>query len=272
MSFAPTAPPLGGTVSWTLAHRRRVYWLEARYELLKLLRMPAFAIPSLSFPVLFYLFFGMSFSSSSLPGGVNMATYLLATYGCFGVLGVALFGFGVGLATERGQGWLELKRATPMPVLAPFVAKLAASVLFGLVIVTMLLLLGTAAGKVRLDPGLAASLVALVALGAVPYGAAGMAIGSHVGPNGAAAIVNLVYLPMALISGLWLPVQILPGFLQQLSPLLPAYHHSQLVLKLLGASRGEPVWTHLLALAVWTAIGVAAARRGLQRNEGRSHG
>ena len=41
-----------------------------------------------------------------------VATYLLATYATFGVIGAALFGFGVGVAVERGQGWMLLKRAS----------------------------------------------------------------------------------------------------------------------------------------------------------------
>ena len=44
----------------------------------------------------------------------------------------ALFGFGVGVAVERGQGWLLLKRATPMPPLAYLLAKMATAVAFGL--------------------------------------------------------------------------------------------------------------------------------------------
>src|SRR5688500_3022950 len=95
----------------------RVYALEAKYELLKVARMPGFAIPSIAFPVMFYSLFGLVFGGRGL-GGINMATYLVATYGAFGVIGAALFGFGVGVAVERGQGWLVLKRASPMPPLA----------------------------------------------------------------------------------------------------------------------------------------------------------
>jgi ABC-2 type transport system permease protein len=79
----------------------RIYTLEAKYEFLKLLRMPAYAIPAIAFPLLFYVFFGITFGGGRAAGPVSMSTYLLATYGAFGVIGASLFGFGVGVAIER---------------------------------------------------------------------------------------------------------------------------------------------------------------------------
>ena len=62
-------------------------------------------------------------SSSALPtaaqhfAGQDISKYLLAGYACSGIVSAALFGIGVGLASERSAGWLELKRASPMPPL-----------------------------------------------------------------------------------------------------------------------------------------------------------
>ena len=67
-----------------------------------------------------------------------MSTYLVATYGCFGVIGAAFFGFGVGVATERGQGWMLAKRVSPMPIGAYFAAKIFMSLVFGSIIVAAL--------------------------------------------------------------------------------------------------------------------------------------
>ena len=70
-------------------------------------------------------------------GRSTSPTYLLATYGAFGVMNVALFGFGVGVAIERGQGWMLFKRATPMPPFAYFFGKLAMALLFAVVMVAL---------------------------------------------------------------------------------------------------------------------------------------
>ena len=64
------------------------------------------------------------------------------------MIGAALFGFGVSVAVERGQGWLEVKRTTPMPIAAYFVAKLAMAMIFSAIIVTLLFIMGTTVGDV----------------------------------------------------------------------------------------------------------------------------
>ena len=111
----------------------KIYQLESRIELLKVLRQPGFTVPSLVFPVMFYLFFGVLFSM-----GPSMPAYLLATYSTFGVMGPALFSFGLGIAIERGQGWFDLKEVFPMPFSAQILSRVAVSVAFGAVIILML--------------------------------------------------------------------------------------------------------------------------------------
>ena len=194
----------------------RIFRLEAKYELLKLLRMPAYAIPTVMFPLLFYVFFGLVFGGGRMAGSVNMSTYLLATYGAFGVIGASLFGFGVGVAIERGQGWMLLKRATPMPPLAYFTAKIFMALTFSLIVVLGLFALGALFGDVAMPAVTWVSLAAVLIAGALPFCAFGLALGYFCGPNSAPAIVNLLYLPLAFLSGLWMPVQALPGLLQKL--------------------------------------------------------
>ena len=249
----------------------RVYALEARYELLKVARMPAFAIPSIAFPVMFYSLFGLVFGGRGM-GGISMATYLVATYGAFGVIGAALFGFGVGVAVERGQGWLVLKRASPMPPLAFFAAKMFVCAVFSATIVSLLIALAIGAGGVRLDASAWAVMAATLIVGAIPFCALGLAAGYLVGPNAAPAVVNLVYLPMGFLSGLWIPLEVLPNFVKSIAPLLPAYHLGQLALASIGAGGGAPAWTHITALAGFTVIGLALAVWGYRRDEDRNFG
>ncbi len=67
---------------------------------------------------MFYVLFGIVLGNAH--DRKDNATYLLATMACYGVMAVALFSFGVGIAMERGQGWLQVKRASPMPLSAYF--------------------------------------------------------------------------------------------------------------------------------------------------------
>jgi len=256
------------TASWSPA---RAYVLEAKYELLKLIRMPAYAIPSIAFPIMFYVLFGLVFAGRG-PGGFSMAAYLAATYGAFGVIGASLFGFGVGVAVERGQGWMVLKRATPMPPLAFFTGKLFVCTVFASAIVALLIGLATTLGGVELPPAAWLTMSATLIAGAIPFCALGLAAGYLCGPNAAPAIVNLLYLPMAFASGLWIPIEALPPFVKSIAPFLPAYHLAQLALKSIGAGLDAPAWTHLVALAGFTTIGLAAATWAYRRDEDKTYG
>ncbi len=43
----------------------RTYLLEIKYEFLKALRMPAYSLPTILFPIVFYVFFGVMWGSHS---------------------------------------------------------------------------------------------------------------------------------------------------------------------------------------------------------------
>ena len=251
--------------------RVRIHALEAKYELVKMLRLPAFVLPTFLFPLIFYIFFGVAFGHGKVAGATTMAAYLIATYGAFGVIGASLFGIGAGVAIERGQGWLQVKRATPMPLTAWFGAKLALAMLFSAVIVLGLFALGVAFGGVHFAAAVWAKLFGILILGALPFCALGLAVGYFAGPNSAPAFVNLLYLPMAFASGLWIPINFLPGFIQKLALFLPPYHLGQLALNCIGAGTGSP-GGHALALAGYTVLFLLLATIGYRRDEGKTYG
>ena len=241
-----------------------IYGLEARYEFLRTLRMPAFAVPTLLFPAMFYVFFGIVFAPRS--GGNPMSSYLLASYGCFGVIGPALFGFGAGVAVERGLGWLTLKRATPMPPGAYFAAKLAMSLTFAALVVAILFALGAGAAGVRLSTAHWAGLAFSLIVGAIPFCAMGLAIGFWVSPQAAPAIVNLVYLPMSFFSGLWIPIEAFPKALQNVALALPPFHFLKIALHASGLKATNSLGMHVGVLVVFTVACLGVALAGYRRS------
>jgi ABC-2 type transport system permease protein len=249
----------------------RIHWMEFKTELLKMMRLPMYAIPTIAFPIIFYLLFGVGLSRKTPPGAMSVSAYLLATYGAFGVIGASLFGFGVGIAVERGQGWLQVKRATPMPLSAWFTAKLGMAVVFSAVIVLGLFLAGATMGNVRFPAEVWLSMFLVLIAGALPFCAFGLAIGYFAGPNSAPAIVNLIYLPIAFASGLWVPIHMLPKAIQKIAPALPPYHFGQLALLQIGAGEGS-IGGHVLALALFTLLFLALATIGYRRDEGKMYG
>ena len=254
------------------SHTATIYWKEAKYEFLKNLRLRVYTLSVISFPVMFYVLFGLVLNAKEMIGGMAVPTYLIATYGTFGVMGASLFGTASGLASDRGLGWLQVKRASPMPPFAYFAAKVVLSMIFSTVVICLLLTLGFLFGGVRLPLADVLKLLGTLVAGSLPFSAMGLAIGYFVGPNSAPAAINLIYLPLSFCSGLWVPYMFLPKIVRQIALALPPYHLSQLALGVVGAGRHESAAGHWEVLIAFTLICLGIARIGFQRDKGKLYG
>lgn len=260
----------GGATTRTANQTVRVYLNEAKYEFLMRLRLPVYVVPTIIFPVMFYVLFGLSHSRAQL-GSTTVGAYLLATFGTFGVIAISLFGFGVGVAIERGQGWLQVKRASPMPASAYFAAKIVMCLLFSIIMIAVLFTIGVVFGHVRMPVTSWLALIGTLLLGVLPFAAMGLAVGCFAGPNSAPGVSNLIYLPMSFASGLWTPLEFLPKFVQHAAPFLPPYHLAQLALSQIGTGHGN-VWAHVIALIGFALLFLALAAWGFRRNEDKMYG
>jgi len=228
----------------------RLQAVETGHALLQVWRVPAFSVPTLLFPLMFYALFGLLLPSKT--GHAAPAHYLLATYGAFAVIGPALFGFGVGLALDEEMGWLRLKRVSPMPMAVHFIARVLTSMVFAIAVVLALSAMAAALGDVRLEAGRWLLLWCTLTLGALPFCAMGLLIGSLVPARGAVAVVNLIYLPMSVLSGLWFPITMFPEVMQRFALFLPAFHLGDLALTIVGLREANVP----LAIAMLVGSGV----------------
>src|SRR5580658_991555 len=242
-------------------HTARIYLKEARYEFLKSLRLR-----------MYYVLYGLVLYSKDAIGGAAVPKYMIATFGTFGVMGASLFGTAAGLASDRGLGWLEVKRASPMPPFAYFAAKVVTSMIFSAIIVLALFGLGIAFGGVRMPVAQFAILLGTLVVGSLPFSAMGLALGYFTGPNSAPATINLIYLPMSFCSGLWMPIMLLPKLVQKIALVMPPYHLAQLALGIVGAGKHESAAMHWEVLAAFTLICLGVARIGFQRDQGKLYG
>jgi len=263
MSATTLTLPAARTSTRTL----RIFCNEVRFELLRALRTRAFTLTVIGFPVMFYVLFGLIVNHGEVTHGVSIAKYMLGGYAVFGLVGASLFGIGVGLANELAAGWLELKRASPMPPLAYLAAKCVSAMAFGVIIVTILCVLGVALGHVPLTLSEYVRMIAFTVVGALPFASLGLALATLVPANSAPGVANLLYLPMSFLSGLWIPVFLLPKWLQSAAPLLPTYHLAQLMLSIYGYQDKGSMASHWFGLLGFTCIALGVAILAFRRRE-----
>jgi ABC-2 type transport system permease protein len=238
---------------------------QTRTEFLKLWRTPAFSATSLALPVMFFAFFGLPAVGRSI-GGVDAGAYLLGSFAAYAVLNVMLFSFGITVAVERAQNQDALMRASPLSPAVYLTARVLTALVFALLTLVALFLFAALVGGVRLTAATWLELTGRLLLGSLPFIALGFTIGFTSDARAAPGVINLIYLPMALASGLFVPINQLPGLVQLIAPLLPVYRYAQLAWGALGAAT-EPLGTTLLWLAAWTVVLFGLAIRAYGRVE-----
>jgi ABC-2 type transport system permease protein len=253
MTFTPAPLPIARLV--------RAYLAEAKFESLRMLRSPAFAVPFLGIPAVLYSFFGALASNSPTPSP-NVPAYLFTGFGVFGVMGPALFGFGLTLALEREQGLLKLKQAMPMPAGAYLWAKMLMAMLFTAVTSLSMIAAAIALDRIALGPARFAGIFLVNVAGTLPFCAIGLFLGTRVSGRTAPAIVNVVYLAMTYLSGLFFP---LPQSIRFLALASPAFHLNQIDLAIAGVGSIMPPAMHAGALIGVTVLFAGLTIRRLTR-------
>jgi ABC-2 type transport system permease protein len=231
---------------------------------LRLLRTPAFAVPVVLFPLMFYGLFGLVLGSHGQQVSPEVSRHMLATFIAFGCVAPGLFGIGVTIAMDRDRGLLELKRALPMPPGIYLAAKMVVAMVFAAVVSILLMVMGATLGTVVLEIAQWTGLLILAVLGVVPFCGLGLLVGTLVKGQAAPAVLNLIYVPMSVLSGLWMPLSILPQALAQSAPVWPAYHLAKLTDYVVGVG-GVGFWSHALDLSGMSVVFFFLARRGLRK-------
>jgi len=227
---------------------------ETGAELLKAIRAPEFILPTLLMPSLFYAIFGVILNK-----GGDSASYLLATYGVFAVMGPAIFGFGTGVASERERGWLDLKRALPSPAYSYILAKLLTTLMFTAIALIPIYLIAGFIGDVELSRSGWFSLFGVHLSATIPFVLIGISLGFSFNSGGAIALSNILFLSLAILGGLWFPVFLFPEFMQTLANFMPSFHLAEVALSIVDTSKERALSFHTLSILSMTLAFLALA-------------
>lgn len=242
----------------------KLVWRHTKSGTLELLRLPSYLIPTLSFPVMFYIFFGLPNSRK----GADPNIYL-GSFSAFAVLGVLLFQFGVGIAVVRDSPWERYLRTLPVGLFTRFTARIFSAAAFALAAFLAVLLVAALAAPVELSIGMLLRLLTALLVGGVPFALMGIAIGYWSSPKAALPIANIIYLPLSLAGGLWSRPDALPDWIKTVAPYLPTGRWAHVVW---AASTGQSwSWQDWTWLAAFGVLCGAVAALGYRRDEGKHY-
>jgi ABC-2 type transport system permease protein len=240
----------------------RLALLHARAMTLELARYPAYVVPTIVLPTVFFLFFVS-------PSARTDATIRMATFAGFAAIGVAFFQFGVGIAAERASPWETFLRTLPIGPGVRLGSRLVSAAVFAVLAAGLLLAVASATTSASLSAvrwiGLGAALLA----GTVPFALLGIALGYWVPARGALPTANLLYLGLSYAGGLWMRPSRLPRMVADVSHFLPTRALADALIAAVGGGRLD--WRAWATLCGFACVFAALAAWGYRRDEGRRY-
>ena len=187
---------------------------------------------------------------------------LLAGMIGYGAANTAFAGLAITLVSRREIGILKRIRATPLPPAVYLTAVLVSIMIVFAIQVASLFALGRLL-KSTPWPTHLLSLVLSLALGAAVFAALGLAITGFIRSlEGSSAVLNVIVLPMAFLTGSFGPTRHYPKVLRAIGDVLPLKYLLDLIKG--NYLHGQQFWDKPLAIGVlagWGIFGMVVALR-----------
>jgi len=230
----------------------RLYRHQLKWEQLLFWRSRESAVFVFLFPLLLFTLLTAVYNGRIYGRPASWA--LLAGMLGYGAATTAFAGLALILVARRELGILKRIRSTPLPPATYLVAVLTSIMLvFALQAVSLFVL-----GKVLKStpwPQNVVSLALALALGAAVFAALGLALTGYIRSlEGSSAIVNVIVLPMAFLSGSFGPTRHYPQALRAIGAVLPLKPLIDLINGIY--LHGQQIWDRPRAVAILIAWGI----------------
>jgi ABC-2 type transport system permease protein len=203
--------------------------------------------------VMLLLFGGIYGSSGQLDKITGLPWIIVTTVQMAGYGGMmAALGQAFTIVTERSVGWNRQLRLTPLTGVGYLVSKVMAALAVALVTIVALIVISVLVFHASLSVG-AWTMAALgLWLGVIPFAFIAVLIGQFAKPQFAQPLFMVVFLGMAILGGLWVPLSVLPDWMTNIAQAVPSYWLNRL--GQMGAHLSGDVLAPVLVLAAWTAV------------------
>ncbi|WP_067141922.1 ABC transporter permease [Microtetraspora malaysiensis] len=239
-----------------------------KIEALRMLRNKRYAVFVVAFPLGFYLLYSNLWGDQvDATTGVKASVILMVSMGAYGALASSIMSTAVPWAQERESGWLRQLQITPLPSWSFIVTKLVVSMLLTLPALVLVGLAAVLTQGVSLPPGAWAGLVVAMWLGVIPFAALGLAIGSLTRPDTAQPLAMIGMFGLALLGGLWIPLDIMPETMRSIAKVLPSNDYATIGWQIVAGE--TPSASAVLGILGWgvalIAFAIFAFRRATVR-------
>ncbi|MGW4911504.1 ABC transporter permease [Streptomyces sp. NPDC004270] len=204
--------------AWTLGLRR------GALEIRQFFRQRDQVVFTFAFPVVFLFLFASIFHDDVEGSGVTASQLYVPAMMASGIMSTSFQSLGISIAVERDERVLRRLRGTPMPPSAYFLGKIWLVLFTGVLETAILLAVGTTLYDVSLPASATRWLdfAWIFVLGLTGCALLGIAISSvPKSAKSASSVVVLPFLVLQFISGVYISVGTIPGWMLDIGALFP---------------------------------------------------
>ncbi len=258
---APNRVPLWRTSKLRMVHELRVF-----------MREPAAVGFTLAFPVMMLLLFGSIFSDKVQGTDVSYSQVYVAGIVASSLMSVGFMSLAIGVTIERESGMIKRLAGTPMPKAAYFLGKVGRVLILGLVQIAVMLAIGVALFDLSMptEVGRWLTFAWVFILGSAAATLLGLAAGGLIrSAKAAPAILNVPFVALQFVSGVFLPDNQLPSGIRAVASIFPLRWmckgmRSVFLPDSFFVAESSHSWQHgwvAVSLIAWCAIGAILTAR-----------
>jgi ABC-2 type transport system permease protein len=238
---------------------------QLRFELLAIRRNRRAQLFILALPLVLLVAFaglfgtdGVEVAGQQVPG--NRASVP-------GIMGLAILtssfvALAMTVAGQREAGILKRRRATPVPASVLVVSRALTATISSLAACALLVVVARTAYGIEPPSGFWPVGLLVVLVGSLCWACVGYAVsGVITSPEGSGPIVQVVMLPLQLISGVYFPASQLPDWLHAVAQLFPLVHLTDALQHAFLPTGATIAWSDLAVMAIWTVGAALVATR-----------
>jgi ABC-2 type transport system permease protein len=239
---------------------------QLRFDVLSIRRNRRAQFFIILLPLLLLVTFAGLFGTDAVEvAGHQVAANRASVPGIMGlaVLTSSLMALVLSVVSQREAGILKRRRATPVPAAVLVLSRAVTATLSSVAACGVMVLVADAAFDISPPPGGLGPALLAVVVGSLCFACCGYAIAAMVtSADSAQPILQVVMLPLQMISGIYFPASQLPAWLQHVANAFPLVHLTDALQHAWLPSGATVAWGDIGIMALWgAAAAFVAARR-----------
>ncbi|OPA75311.1 hypothetical protein BVG16_22215 [Paenibacillus selenitireducens] len=211
---------------------------------------------TLVYPILMLLIFGLIFGDNpGIKEGTRYIDYYVPALCAMNVMSVAVFTLNINMVTYRDSGILRRFRVTPIRKSAVLASQSVQGLL--LILLGAIEIIGVAklVWNIHISPMSLILLIVSLLFGCIGFFSLGFALsGLSNTPGAASGIAMAIFFPFLFLSGIAMPLEIFPNFLQRISEWIPMTYFVQAVQSVWMGESIQTLGLEAMVLAIFAVV------------------